>query len=39
MDKKLIVFTKSWQEESLSSLAERVSSMGFEGLELPVRLD
>ncbi|MFI3256846.1 MAG: sugar phosphate isomerase/epimerase [Spirochaetales bacterium] len=37
MKNKIIVFTKSWKDESLDELATMVKEMGFDGVELPVR--
>jgi sugar phosphate isomerase/epimerase len=31
------VFTKPWREDSVDQLAERVDTLGFNGIELPVR--
>ena len=36
-DTRFTVFTKPWRDQSLSELAETVSSLGFWGVELPVR--
>jgi len=37
MNNKIIVFTKPWQKQTLEELASIVKSMGFDGVELPVR--
>lgn len=37
MNNKILVFTKPWKTQTLEELATLVSSMGFDGVELPVR--
>jgi len=36
-DTRFTVFTKPWRDQSLSELGETVSSLGFWGVELPIR--
>ena len=36
-ENKLTVFTKPWKNDSLEALAERVATLGFQGIELPMR--
>jgi sugar phosphate isomerase/epimerase len=37
MNNKLLVFTKPWKDIALDKLADLVKSLGFDGVELPVR--